>query len=558
MLTPCKLELDVLPLDSVDMYGEPDKNSAYSLSGHVEVKLTPPASVLYDPPATEERFMLESLVLTFEGQSELLTPQTGYGACRLVKFSQELIQGGPIEIGHFWDQNLRDPQRWLITFNLAIPGWLPPSCSTSYGNGVREEQEVSYRLTAKATYRDMRPGSSKPLRFMCSSYSSLPSTQIATSPPASVKINRFTLPPPHHHLDTSEFPNFPFHSIEYAGSIKGSSSQIPADVLSKLRVLAYLPEHIPLECESFPLFIRLRPEGLTADERKRLRLPKFSITATQMEVLRTSMSSKYAAKWPVPPELEQPPKKPLRSRRGDVREYECGLLLSAPSHSTCKPTYSILPREFPDHFDLQGSDKPGGAFDDAAFDDPNTWIQMRLDVPFRDVFVDEKYLEHFEELPVPKLRPTECGPMLTVLHNLDIALHCTYDTSESGDAGAEPAADELRLTLPLNFVRVPNGDAHLPIVELMSSSRSISPTSIAESATFPPPSLPYAQALPAYNQLYYSNGTLREDPTPLPRYTRDAKDAEDPPPPPVACKQTPPTKLPLSPLLTASGAASST
>ncbi len=24
-LTPCKLDLDVLPLDSVDMYGEPDK-----------------------------------------------------------------------------------------------------------------------------------------------------------------------------------------------------------------------------------------------------------------------------------------------------------------------------------------------------------------------------------------------------------------------------------------------------------------------------------------------------------------------------------------------------
>ncbi|KAJ2969456.1 hypothetical protein NUW54_g12959 [Trametes sanguinea] len=66
-------------------------------------------------------------------------------------------------------------------------------------------------------------------------------------------------------------------------------------------------------------------------------------------------------------------------------------------------------------------------------------------------------------------------------------------------------------------------------------------------AVLSPPISLYAVALPAYNQLYYSNGTLREDPTPLPRYTRNPEDAEDPPPPPVVCKQTPPTKLPLSP-----------
>lgn len=262
------------------------RSSAYSLSGHVEVKLTPPTSLLYDPPATEERFLLESLVLTFEGQSELLAPETGYGACRLVEFSQELLQAGPVEIGHFWDENLRDPQRWLITFNLAVPGWLPPSCCTSYGNGAREEPEVSYRLSAKATYRDMRPGSSKSLRSMCYGYSKVPSTQTSTSPATTVKINRYTIPPPSHALSTSEFPQFPFHSTEFAGSVKGSLSRIPTDVLSKLRVLAYLPEHIPTDCDSFPLHVRLRPEGLTADQRKRLRLPKFSLTATQTDVVR--------------------------------------------------------------------------------------------------------------------------------------------------------------------------------------------------------------------------------------------------------------------------------
>lgn len=121
---------------------------------------------------------------------------------------------------------------------------------------------------------------------MCYGYSKLPSTQTTTSPAAIVKLNRYTIPPPSHALATSEFPQFPFHSVEYAGSVRGSSSQIPADVLSKLRVLAYLPEYIPTDCESFPLYVRLRPEGLTADERKRLHLPKFSVSATQTDVMR--------------------------------------------------------------------------------------------------------------------------------------------------------------------------------------------------------------------------------------------------------------------------------
>ncbi|KAH9900871.1 hypothetical protein C8Q73DRAFT_742630 [Cubamyces lactineus] len=534
-MTPCKVELDVLPLDSVDMYGEPDKNSAYSLAGHVEVKLTPPTSLLYDPPATEERFQLESLVLTFEGQSELLTPETGYAACRLVEFSQELIQNGPIEIGHCWDENLRDPQRWLITFNLPIPGWLPPTCTTTFGGASHEEPEVSYRLSAKATYRDMRPGSSKSLRSIVSG------TQTATSPAATVKLNRFTLPPSPHNLTTSEFPNFPFHSVEYSGSVKGSSSQVPADVLSKLRLLAYLPEHIPMDSETFPLYLRLRPEGLTAEERKRLRLPKFSITATQTEVSRAAISSKYAAKWPVPPPSEQPPKKALRTRRSDLREFECGLLLSGAPRPIASSTYSILPRDFPSHFNLHDSENNAGGFTDAAFDDPGTCVQMRLDVPFREVLVDEKHLEHYDDSPLPKLRPTERGPILTVAHTLDIALMCTYDLSESGDADSDLATDELRLTLPLSFVRLPRRNPQLSVVDLPG-------VDVPQSGLLSP-SLSYSQALPAYNQLYHRDGSLREDPTPLPRYTRDPKDAEDPPPPPVVCKQTPPTKLPLTPTL---------
>ncbi|KAH9848888.1 hypothetical protein C2E23DRAFT_841980 [Lenzites betulinus] len=543
-MTPCKLELDVLPLDSVDMYGEPDRNSAYSLAGHVEVKLTPPTSLLYDPPASEERLVLESLVLTFEGQSELLSPETGYGACRIVEFSQELLQNGPVEVGHYWDENLRDPQRWLVTFNLAVPGWLPPSCYTTFVDPSRREPEVSYRLSAKATYRDMRPGSSKSLRSLCYGYSKLPSTQTTTSPLAAVKINRFTIPPPSHALATSEFTQFPFHSVEYAGSVKGSS-KIPAEVLSKLRVLAYLPEHIPTDSDSFPLFIRLRPENLTKDERKRLLLPKLSVSASQTEVLRSSLSKKYAEKWPVPAPCEQHPRRPVQTRRRDVRDYECALMLTTSPNATSHSTRSILPQEYPEYFDLCGS---GDGFAAAAFDDPTSWIQMRLDVPFCHVLSDKK--DRHEAAPVQTLRPTESGPLLSVFHTLDVALTCTYDLSAGEEANV--ATEELRLSLPLSFVRLPRANARLslddsllaavPIPSYADASAECGAINMREAA-FQPASLPYAQALPPYNQLFHPNGMLREDPTPLPRYTRDPKDAEDPPPPPVVCKQTPPTKL---------------
>ena len=80
------------------------RSAAYSLSGQVAVTLVPSSSWFCDAPPVDERFFLESLVLTFEGQSELVTSQTGHASCRLIEFSEELITNGPIEIHHNWDE----------------------------------------------------------------------------------------------------------------------------------------------------------------------------------------------------------------------------------------------------------------------------------------------------------------------------------------------------------------------------------------------------------------------------------------------------------------------
>ncbi|RPD66650.1 hypothetical protein L227DRAFT_560016 [Lentinus tigrinus ALCF2SS1-6] len=551
-MAPSKLELEVLPFDHVDMYGEPDKDAAYSLSGQVAVTLVPSLGWFCDAPPVEERFLLESLVLTFEGQSELVSSQTGYASCRIVEFSEELITSGPVELRHKWDQGPScDRARWFVVFNLKIPGWLPPTCSTTIGIGAREQPEVSYRLSAVAKFRDAKP---VPQFSWRTCYGMSPSTsQVARTSGASVKVNRYKLPPPPCLLGESDFPNSPFRSVEYAGSITEGCSRIPLEILSKLRMRACVPEHIAVDSGSFPLLLKIRPDGLSAEERKRLHLNGFFVAASQRELLRSSMSKQYASQWPVPPASEQPPNRPLRSRRDDIREYECGLLFTPPPGTTAQATHSLLPSGFSGRIELEGVDTAKASFADERFDDENTWVRIRVDIPFRDLLIDPQHLRQYADHPVPKLRPTELGPILSVMHSLDIALTCTYDMPEGAGAGEgdqsapDRVLDELKLTIPLSFVRVPRSGPHQPVAESFTADceNPLSRTGPAGSVRLRPElvqrSQPYAQTLPAYNQLYHKNGVRKEDPTPLPLYAPEGQTPpEHPPRPfPTICKQTP-------------------
>ncbi|KAI0748701.1 hypothetical protein C8Q80DRAFT_1121058 [Daedaleopsis nitida] len=559
-MSPSKVDLEVLPFDHVEMYGDPDKDSAYTLSGQIAVTLVPPAGWFCDAPPADERFLLHSLVVTFEGQSELVAPQTGHASCRLIEFSQELITDGPIKLSHNWDQgSSREPARWFITFNLKIPGWLPASCTTTFGNRAREEPEVSYRLFAVARYREANPNPSQlSWRNLCYSSSSVPPMQVGRTFSVPVQINRYKLPPPQCLLGDSEFPECPFRTAEYAGSIQEGGSRIPFNILSKLRMRACVPEHIPLDAGSFPLLLKVRPHGLSAEERRRLHLNGFFVSAVQKERMRSSVSQQYAADWPVPPASEQPPNTPLRSRRRDTREYDCGLFLTPPPGTAAHATHSLLPTGFSGRIELDGADAAKASFDDPRFDDDHTWIRMRLDVPFRELLLDSQYLPQYADHPVPKLRPTEMGPILSILHTLEIALTCTYDmpagagsASASASTSTDPdkVVDELRLTIPLSFVRVPRSGPNRPVVESFTADCDdpLSRTGPAGTVRVKPrliaPSEPYAHSLPAYNQLYHKDGVRREDPTPLPLYTpkkgQSAATEEDPVPSMTVCKQTP-------------------
>lgn len=120
------LSISIHPVSQfLDMYGEPDAKSvfrlsfslenllrhtftstAYSLSGVVTVSVASPYS-LFERRRTA-RMLLQSLSLTFEGQSEIFTHDTDYSALRLCSVTRELAPAQPMEFtneGHEEDSN---------------------------------------------------------------------------------------------------------------------------------------------------------------------------------------------------------------------------------------------------------------------------------------------------------------------------------------------------------------------------------------------------------------------------------------------------------------------
>ena len=65
------------------------------------------------------------------------------------------------------------------------------------------------------------------------------------------------------------------------------------------------------------------------------------------------MSTRYAQEWPVPPASQQPPNRPLRTRRHDSHEYQCGMIFSPPAGTSATRSYSLLHSGFPGKFELE-------------------------------------------------------------------------------------------------------------------------------------------------------------------------------------------------------------
>ncbi|KAF8891216.1 hypothetical protein BD779DRAFT_1610576 [Infundibulicybe gibba] len=496
--------IQIHPLsNTLDMYGEPDPSSAYSLSGHVTISVTSSYS-LFERRRTA-RLLLQSVALTFEGQSEIITPTVGYSALRLCSITRELAPGDPVELNNEGHEDSDEPCCWNIVFNLPVPGWLP--VSSDFGT---EDAGTRYSLYATATFivLDDLQSTSWSFTALCSPFRNR--VKIIDAQKV-ITLKRF-IRHPTHEIQIPPVVTYFVNSPTPSERTPCGKQRIPSEVLSKIQVLASVPEYINVDEDVVPITLRLRTKDLEESECKRLQISAFGVDVIQQEKCRAIPSSSYLARYPVPPSIHQPPHEPLRDAHPIASIYDMGLYVSPGRSNSNARSFSLLPPEETGKYTLSG-DNYVFANDAAPIETP-TWYTLEAAIPITHCSTIRDKSSDWAGPPVK--RPTSSGPLFGIGHELAISLTCTYDIPSS----RETASERLSFTVPLRFAEVapppppPRGitppPSHDPalVSEALSSSPSL------------PLLIPYAQSLPAYSSLYDSNGDRKIDYSiPLPLYT---------------------------------------
>ncbi|KAF8211973.1 hypothetical protein K438DRAFT_1805733 [Mycena galopus ATCC 62051] len=116
------LSIDIVPLaTSLDI-------SAFSLSGHVSIVLKPSFSVFERRRAA--RIILQSVLLTFDGQTEVITANLGYSPLRLYTLSRELLASSePIELSNEDQEQTDEPFKYLVVEDSSATWSFSSLCS---------------------------------------------------------------------------------------------------------------------------------------------------------------------------------------------------------------------------------------------------------------------------------------------------------------------------------------------------------------------------------------------------------------------------------------------
>lgn len=288
---------------------------------------------------------LSSLVLAFEGKVEILSHNCGYAPYRLCQVEKELVDGGkPLALTNRGQSN--GVMRWSMTFDLAVPGWLPAtvtvddqSSGTAYSLHARAKyaDDFDTALTATSTsaatsaastppttapatpllgaamsaYFPTVPGLAGTLSFSAlnpfASFSR-PKVKQATAAAVPIKVNRFRspkalnpfggapdfsaplVPPQIFHPTQSMFP-VTLESVETRVNVPTlkdaieTEKRIPIEILSGIEIVAGVPEYTALSEEKIPLSLRVR--STNADSvNKGLVLEAFDVEVEQVEKFR--------------------------------------------------------------------------------------------------------------------------------------------------------------------------------------------------------------------------------------------------------------------------------
>lgn len=490
---------------SLDLLGPPDQSSTYSLSGYVSVSLSPSHS-LFEQRRTI-RILLRSLVITFEGQAELITPEAGYFAARLCTVSKELVPKTPVELSNEGHEDRDMPCTWHVMFDLPIPGWLP--ASDPYGDCRQGFSGTQYTLYATLNYANLEEtyGSSW-LSSMCTPFSS--KTKAVHAEAFRISLNRFALPPP------SAIASYPpnLYSITLKGGARHSDRNlhpIPPEVISKIELLASVPEHISVDGDNFLFNLCMRAPSLPESEAAKLRVARVSFEPQQIEQY-SSFAGAYSTRFPVPSAKNQPPHKPLRDAHPLSALYDVGLL-ATPTQYFLEEVHSLLPG----YKKIDLLKKTGEALKSVEGMHPTQWFKMTVNVPFVHTFSECKD-GISAQAEIPRLRATSQSLLFNVKHSMRVNLTLSYD----GGDGKPSATSIISVSLPLDFVRLRSAartNTHSLHSQLPLERLSLSDCP-ARLVTIPPANPYNVPELPAYSQLFHPNGDVRRgDFVPLPLYT---------------------------------------
>ncbi|KAJ3999198.1 hypothetical protein F5050DRAFT_1040226 [Lentinula boryana] len=543
------VSIKIVPLqNSLHMFGDPDRSSAYSLSGHVQITLSP--HFLSRKPA---KILLQSLELTFEGQSEVAAPLVGYSAVRLCAITRELVpHDHPVLLSNDGDECPGEPCRWNAIFNINVPGWLP--ASSCFGT---DDSGVSYQLFARAKYVDVdnrkrdvsfhhRTSSSSSSWSLSSIYSAICSSQRTATADESVSIKRFSGLPSEDALEPAPLITYLLSGDKVTTSSSDKVQSIPADVLSKIRILASVPEYLNIEENRAALTLRLRTKDLPAEECQRLQLIGFRVDILQKDKCRSQPSREYKSRYPLPAEELQPPNLPLRWTQRSPLSMDY-FPHSRNPNASCSRTFSLLPPNEDGQYLLQ-NDNYIFANDTEQTAMP-TWYTLQTNIPVmpRVPGDDEDDSNEWAGEQILRVSNT-AGPLITVRHEIKVSLLLSYDIPDS----TQRVNQSLTFSLPVRFAspapHISNGRRQLcalfksSVLSPCSSPSSSRPTTPVDAvdvittesdlqsddpdvALNDHSDLASLPMLPPYSLLYYSNGDRKIDPTPLPLYTpRDAPD----------------------------------
>ena len=162
-----------------------------------------------------------------------------------------------------------------MVFNLTVPGWLPES--SAFGD---RDGGTNYALHAFATVHGNDAPSKAWLSTLCSSFPTV--ARVLKAPRVLIPLNRYATPSSYASGSDEPFPISHYEVAAQLQSVHGET-RFPREVLSKIRVQMSIPECVNVEDEKISFSLRLRANGLSESECRRLRVSEFLVEVEQSE-----------------------------------------------------------------------------------------------------------------------------------------------------------------------------------------------------------------------------------------------------------------------------------